>query len=101
VSNHQPMRQRLEGNALTVTVRAARTQRAAPGYETCRGDRAALVGEGERIEDLTSATGWLPHSTRAALTGLRKRGYRVERARSEEGDSFYRIVARGAPALTA
>ena len=31
--------------------------------------------DGATIVDLTQATGWLPHTTRAALTGLRKRGY--------------------------
>ncbi len=57
--------------------------------------------EGARIEDLTSATGWLPHTTRAALTGLRGRGYTIERARAEQGDSLYRIVATAAPAQAA
>jgi DNA-binding MarR family transcriptional regulator len=57
--------------------------------------------QGARIEELTSATGWLPHTTRAALTGLRKRGYMIERARSEQGGSLYRIVASPAPALAA
>ena len=36
--------------------------------------------DGATIVDLTQATGWLlPHTTRAALTGLRKRGYAVIR----------------------
>ena len=37
--------------------------------------------EGANILDLTGATGWLPHTTRAALTRLRKRGYAVARER--------------------
>jgi len=57
--------------------------------------------EGARIEELTSATRSLPHTTRAALTGLRKRGYAVERARSDEGGSLYKIVASAAPAIAA
>jgi hypothetical protein len=48
--------------------------------------------QGVSVEDLISATGWLPHTTRAALTGLRKRGYDVERTRPEAGPSVYRIV---------
>ncbi len=36
---------------------------------------------GASIDDLMGATGWLPHTTRAALTGLRKRGYPIERSR--------------------
>ena len=47
--------------------------------------------DGATIIDLTEATGWLPHTTRAALTGLRKRGYAVIRERIGAGDSVYRI----------
>jgi hypothetical protein len=48
--------------------------------------------DGATIVDLTDATGWLPHTTRAALTGLRKRGYGVVRERVDRGDSIYRIA---------
>ena len=34
-------------------------------------------GDGATLAELVAATGWLPHTTRAALTGLRKRGYAV------------------------
>jgi hypothetical protein len=47
--------------------------------------------DGATILNLTDATGWLPHTTRAALTGLRKRGYGVVRERIGAGDSVYRI----------
>ncbi|HZZ24696.1 MAG TPA: DUF3489 domain-containing protein [Roseiarcus sp.] len=47
--------------------------------------------DGATIVDLTQATGWLPHTTRAALTGLRKRGYAIVRQRIGVGDSAYRI----------
>jgi len=30
-----------------------------------------------------AATGWLPHTTRAALTGLRKKGHAIARDRVE------------------
>ena len=41
-----------------------------------------------------AATGWLAHTTRAALTGLRKRGYAVAIDRSDDKrGSFYRIPA--------
>jgi hypothetical protein len=33
--------------------------------------------EGATITELVAATGWLPHTTRAALTGLRKKGHAV------------------------
>ena len=47
---------------------------------------------GATLADLIAATGWLPHTTRAALTGLRKKGHAVERTR-REGTTCYRIVA--------
>ena len=58
--------------------------------------------EGATILALTEATGWLPHTTRAAITGVRKRGYSVVRERSEEGGSVYRLSdppTEGAPAI--
>jgi uncharacterized protein DUF3489 len=49
---------------------------------------------GATIAELIAATGWLAHTTRAALTGLRKRGYAVAIDRSEDKrGSFYRIPA--------
>jgi Protein of unknown function (DUF3489) len=61
------------------------------------GSKLALViehlqrAEGVTLVDLTQATGWLPHTTRAALSGLRKRGYAVIRERIGAGGSVYRI----------
>lgn len=49
--------------------------------------------EGSTLVDLMDATGWLPHTTRAALTGLRQKGFLVERTRPDEAPSVYRIVA--------
>ena len=47
---------------------------------------------GATMEELIAATGWLAHTTRAALTGLRKRGYAVAIDRSDDNrGSFYRI----------
>ena len=61
------------------------------------GSKLALVidllqrSDGATIANLTEATGWLPHTTRAALTGLRQRGYAVIRERIGARDSVYRI----------
>lgn len=50
--------------------------------------------EGAAISELMSATGWLAHTTRAALTGLRKRGYTVELEKGAgDQESRYRITA--------
>jgi DNA-binding MarR family transcriptional regulator len=68
------------------------------------GTKQALVIEmlctkgGATLNTLVEATGWLPHTTRAALTGLRKRGFSIERTREEGADSIYRIVSGPAAA---
>jgi Protein of unknown function (DUF3489) len=49
---------------------------------------------GATVEELIAATGWLAHTTRAALSGLRKRGYAVAINRSDDNrGSFYRVPA--------
>ena len=49
--------------------------------------------EGATIAELAQAMGWLPHTTSAVLTGLRKRGYSLTLDRSDtERGSAYRIV---------
>jgi hypothetical protein len=52
---------------------------------------------GATLEELIAATGWLPHTSRAALTGLRKRGYAIERQTSAAGRRGYVIVAVSQP----
>jgi hypothetical protein len=70
------------------------------------GSKQALIVEmlskdhGASLDTMVEATGWLPHSTRAALTGLRKRGYAVERIRQETKGSLYRIVPDRKPAIS-
>jgi hypothetical protein len=51
---------------------------------------------GATIAELIAATDWLPHTTRAALTGLRKRGYELGLSRGErDSASVYRVIASG------
>jgi hypothetical protein len=48
--------------------------------------------QGATLAEMIAATGWLPHTTRAALTGLRKKGHTLEK--SKRGDqTCYRIAA--------
>jgi Protein of unknown function (DUF3489) len=50
--------------------------------------------EGATLAALVGATGWLPHTTRAALTVLRRRGFAIEREAGQGGSaSIYRIAA--------
>ena len=47
---------------------------------------------GATLDEMIAATGWLPHTTRAALTGLKKKGHVI--VRGKRGDvTCYRIAA--------
>ncbi|MFN3892181.1 MAG: DUF3489 domain-containing protein [Beijerinckiaceae bacterium] len=74
----------------------------APTVKTAAGQskQAIVVGmlsakDGATLDALIAATGWLPHTTRAVLTGLRKKGFALERAR-QDGVTTYRITAHPA-----
>jgi hypothetical protein len=57
-----------------------------------------MSAEGASLDKIVAATGWLPHSVRAALTGLRKRGYAIERLQeAADKSSTYRIVTNAQP----
>lgn len=48
--------------------------------------------DGATLAELVEATGWLPHTTRAALAGLRKKGRVVAKDRRDDS-TCYRIAA--------
>ena len=52
-----------------------------PGSKLDRVLGTLSTDKGATLAELTRATGWLPHTARAALTGLRKRGYDVRLVR--------------------
>jgi hypothetical protein len=47
--------------------------------------------KGATLDEPIQATDWLPHTTRAALTGLRKRRLTLERVKDDARGSVYRI----------
>lgn len=47
--------------------------------------------DGVPIAELMTATGWLPHTIRAAITGLRKKGHSIQRIK-RDGMTCYRIL---------
>jgi DNA-binding transcriptional regulator PaaX len=58
--------------------------------------QALIIGllqrqEGATLADLVAATGWLPHTTRAALTRLRQAGHLVDKTKGETS-AVYRIA---------
>ncbi len=67
---------------------------------TTKGDRLVRLlkaGSGRDIATLSRDLGWLPHTTRAALTRLRRAGYDIEKLPPQKnGGSRYRIA--GEPA---
>jgi hypothetical protein len=69
-------------------------------YVPRAGSKQALVLDllgrdgGVSLDDLTAATGWLPHSARAVLSGLRKHGHTIA-CEKRDGASCYRLVEAG------
>ena len=47
--------------------------------------------EGATLDQMVAATGWLPHTTRAALTGLKKKGHEVTSTKAD-GVRTYRVT---------
>ena len=47
---------------------------------------------GATLAELVESTGWLPHTTRAALTGLRKKGHAIDKFKRDDV-TCYRITA--------
>ena len=62
------------------------------------GTKAALLmdllsrEDGATLDDLTRATGWLPHTVRAALSGLRKKGHAIT-SEKVDGVRAWRIIS--------
>jgi len=48
--------------------------------------------DGATLAELVKATDWLPHTARAALTGLRKKGHIISKDKRGT-ETCYRIVA--------
>jgi hypothetical protein len=59
--------------------------------------RAVLIGmlerpEGASVAELGQRLGWLPHTVRAAITGLRHAGREVTRGKDATSQSVYRLA---------
>ena len=57
--------------------------------------------EGATIDQLVAATGWLPHTTRAALTGLKKKGHSLSSNKIEGTARVYRVSNAAQPMASA
>lgn len=45
--------------------------------------------QGALLTDIVTATGWLPHTARAALTGLKKKGHAIESRRADKQTTYF------------
>ncbi len=59
--------------------------------------RAQLIGmierpEGASVAEIGQRLGWLPHTVRAAITGLSKAGREVTRSKDADDQSVYRLA---------
>src|SRR4051794_31714773 len=61
------------------------------------GTKQALIADllrrqqGATLDELIAATGWLPHTTRAALPGLRHKGFALDKSSRENGKTAWHI----------
>lgn len=56
-------------------------------------ERLLKSRNGVTIGDIGGATGWQPHSCRAFLMGLRKKGHVIIRDQRKNGSSRYRLCS--------
>jgi hypothetical protein len=82
--------------AATRTGKSSQRTSAAPGSARGPTKQAIVIDllqrqEGASLADLVAATGWLPHTTRAALNRLRQAGHVLTKTTSESG-AVYRIA---------
>src|SRR5215208_2682121 len=77
--------------------REAQRETGAPRGGSKRAQIIALMQgmAGATLNDMVEVTGWLPHTTRAALTGLRHKGYAIARGKNARAETVYRIDAAG------
>ena len=71
---------------------AERAPAPAPGSKTAAIIALLSRDRGATAAELITATGWLPHTMRAALTGLRKQGRTIERGK-QGTETCYKIMA--------
>lgn len=45
--------------------------------------------QGALLTDIVNATGWQPHTARATLTGLKKKGHAIESRRADKQTTYF------------
>lgn len=80
------------GKAKKATAASAKSSGAKPASKQRLVANLLLRDSGATLDEMIAATGWLPHTTRAALTGLKKKGYALS-SDKVDGVRTYRAVA--------
>jgi hypothetical protein len=91
-----------KGRSKTAREKTAGDAESSPGQIRAGSKQAKIIElmrrpRGASLDEMVKATEWLPHTTRAALTGLRKRGFALERINDEAKGSVYRIKSDRTP----
>ena len=78
--------------AVSITIQAAEI--AAPPPPRTESKIALITrllerAEGATLGEIAGATGWLPHTTRAALTGLRKKGKVITKGKRDDVTCYF------------
>ena len=85
--------------ATTGTANAPAKAQAAPTPARATSKISTVIGllardQGATLAEMVEATGWLPHTTRAALTGLKKKGHTITKDKRDDV-TCHRIVKAG------
>lgn len=67
----------------------AASREARPGSKIANVLTLLRRNEGATLAELTEATVWLPHTTRAALTGLKKKGHVITKAKRDDTTCYH------------
>jgi hypothetical protein len=88
-----------DAGAVTANVDAAPQSMVAcakPQTKAAQVEALMARDDGASLDDLCQTIGWLPHTARAFLTGLRKKGRAIERFKLD-GETRYTIASAIAP----
>tara|TARA_B110001454_G_scaffold216095_1_gene238733 strand:- start:84 stop:368 length:285 start_codon:yes stop_codon:yes gene_type:complete len=88
--------EQIESSSPATIVEAAASSRASTASSSRTTKSAAVTkllsrNKGATLVEIMAITHWQPHSTRAFLTGLRKRGIDLLREMRSGGETSYRI----------
>ena len=93
--NEEPKAEHENGQTdATITEAASSPSFASPRPGSKIGTVIALLERetGATLDDMVTATGWQPHTTRAALTGLRKKGRAIDKSKRDNATCYHIAV---------